>query len=261
MTTPNTGGVYVIQSPSGKYRIGLTSSFHRRFLDYQKAARRGKSENEHWIRAIRKYGWASMRIGTLPLPPEEWEETERLFIWLLRANHKDFGYNKTSGGEKSKIYSLETKLLMSQRRKEEASKRIAAGTPHPRKGIPAKQYVLDAMNAGKNKFFKNLTKEQRAKWSRAHLGKTIVLSAQGLLNLKEAHKTDTARANYRAAQRARALKTAKYVWFNGAPTLLSDVARACNVSPALPHAWLKRGKLQLVTTPTDTQLKQTPYSP
>ena len=72
--------------------------------------------------------------------------------------------------------------------------------------------------------------------------------------MQDAHKTETARASYRAAQRKRALQTAKYVWFNGAPALLSDVARSCGVTAAAAHAWLRRGKLQLAPIPTETQL-------
>jgi len=96
-----TGGVYVIQSPSGKYRVGLTCNFRQRFLCYKKDASnpRRKHFNDYFSRAIRKYGWNAMRISTLLLPAESRGETERLFIWLLKSDHKDFGYNKTSGGE------------------------------------------------------------------------------------------------------------------------------------------------------------------
>jgi len=115
------GGVYVIQSPSGKYRVGLTRNFRQRFYTYQSNARtfhlhKRPRENRHWLAAIRKYGWSAMRIGLLPLSYEQMEETEKLFIWLLKANNPKFGYNLTSGGEKSKILSLEMRHEMSRAR-------------------------------------------------------------------------------------------------------------------------------------------------
>jgi hypothetical protein len=54
-------------------------------------------------------------------------------------------------------------------------------------------------------------------------------------------------------KRTRALKIAKYVMFNGVPTLLSDVAKELGISNSGAHARLKRGKLQLAKSPTDIQ--------
>lgn len=110
------GGVYIIQSPSGKYRVGLTKNFVQRFYTYQSDAR--KQNHKHpFLYAIRKYGWSAMRISLLPLPPEEMEEEEKRFIWLLRADDLKFGYNLTTGGEHSKIYTPEARARMSANRK------------------------------------------------------------------------------------------------------------------------------------------------
>src|SRR5271166_1617059 len=178
------GGVYVIQSPSGKYRVGLTCDFRRRFLDYQKAARSGRSENQHWIRAIRKYGWTSMRVGTLSLPPESWEETERLFIWLLRADHKDFGYNKTSGGEKSKVYSPDARVFMSVRHKQEIAKRHSRGifykhSPETIERMRVVQNRSDVRARRSASMRKTLSSPaMRDKWAAAKLGKAKNMSAR-----------------------------------------------------------------------------------
>jgi group I intron endonuclease len=245
-----TGGVYVIQSPSGKYRVGLTRNFDERFRQYRAASRSGRSENQHWIRAIQKYGWSSMRISTLPLPPEEWEETERLFIWLLRADHKDFGYNKTSGGEKSKVYSPETKALMSSRRRGKG-----CGPSNTRKAImkvvntrPAKC----ASASAKMKLFFSDPINLAAHRAAARPGVKHNVSERGHAILT-GPKSEAALANYRAAQRKRALQIAKYVMFNGVPTLLSDVGRALGISSSHAHYYFNRGRWPLATTPTDIQ--------
>jgi len=81
-----TGGVYVIQSPSGKYRVGLTCNFRQRFYCYQSSARTGRKENTHWINAMRKYGWSSMRIGILPLPKEQRSMAFQLCFQMLPKN-------------------------------------------------------------------------------------------------------------------------------------------------------------------------------
>ncbi len=227
-----TGGVYVIQSPSGKYRVGLTNDFASRFRLYKKDAFNPKRKhyNSYFSRAIRKYGWTAMRIGTLQLPAEARSETERLFIWLLKSNYKDFGYNRTSGGESGFTANDETCALAAAN-----SKRNYKST-------------ATALNKGRDTFFQNFSDADRAVWRSAKLGVPKTFSEQGLRNMKECHSTESARANMRTAQRALALKRAKRVIFNNEIVLLSDVARALNITNAGAHAMLKRGKLQLAPT-------------
>src|SRR5208282_3699864 len=114
------GGVYIIQSPTGKYYVGLTRNFRSRFYNYQSIARNANTtagSNKHWRHALQKYGWSAMRIGLLPCPENEMEEHEKLFIWLLQSSNPKFGYNKTSGGEISKSYTPEAIASMSAARR------------------------------------------------------------------------------------------------------------------------------------------------
>src|SRR5271166_6184103 len=93
----------------------------------------------------------------------------------------------------------------------------------------------------------------RDKWAAAKLGKAKNMSARGLLNISNGHKTESARSNYRAAQRKRALQKAKYVMFNGVPTILSDVGRALGISNSHARYYYNRGRWPVVTTPTEAQ--------
>jgi group I intron endonuclease len=60
----------------------------------------GYSYNEHFFRAIRKYGWDNFehQIVASNLTKEEACGFERLLIKKLNSNNPNFGYNKDEGG-------------------------------------------------------------------------------------------------------------------------------------------------------------------
>jgi len=281
----------VIQSPSGKYRVGLTRNFRQRFYCYQSSARTGRKENTHWINAMRKYGWSSMRIGILPLPKEQRSETEQLFIWLLKADNQKFGYNKTSGGESSFEHTPETKAKMKaiHNTPEVLARHSAAATLTDNRP-EIKTAFLKRMSSpevrkrrvrGQNKpeSKAKLSMSLKAAWSSPELKEkqriartasftperraAISLSSKKQWTAEKRARqaetmhnktvSDATRSACRQAQRTRALKIAKYVMFNGVPTLLSDVAKELGISNSGAHARLKRGKLQLAKSPTDIQ--------
>ena len=88
--------VYCHTAPDGKRYIGITSR------KPEKRWRHGKGyyENEHFTRAINKYGWDSFQHIILfeGLTREEASEKEKLLILKYETTNRDKGYNISKGG-------------------------------------------------------------------------------------------------------------------------------------------------------------------
>jgi len=89
--------VYKHTSPSGKVYIGITS---------QKPEQRwrngkGYKNNEHFFKAIQKYGWDNIKHEIIKdgLIKEEACELEKKLIEIYDSTNCDYGYNKSFGGE------------------------------------------------------------------------------------------------------------------------------------------------------------------
>lgn len=54
---PQTPGVYIIQSPTGRYYIGRSINMRRRCMSHKTRAKANQEENQILNRSIRKYGW------------------------------------------------------------------------------------------------------------------------------------------------------------------------------------------------------------
>lgn len=138
--TPNNYTVYVHETPNGKRYVGITS------LEPENRWARGHgyAHNEHFMKAIKKYGWDNIRHTIIEngLTEREAETAERKYIKEFRSNDRAFGYNLTDGGERGKRHSEESKRKMSEKQK---------GRPSLRKGT-------------------HMTPEARARASEAHKG-------------------------------------------------------------------------------------------
>lgn len=88
--------VYKHTSPSGKIYIGITS----RKLKKRWEAGKGYKYNEHFFRAIQKYGWENIKHEVLfeNLTKEEAEEKEIEMIALYNSTDASRGYNLRKGG-------------------------------------------------------------------------------------------------------------------------------------------------------------------
>lgn len=152
-TTPNaTTSVYLHRNKiNGKVYVGITSDVRRRWRGdglYYKG-------NEHFYRAIQKYGWSNFEHAVLfeGLTRDEACEKEVELIALYNATDPNFGYNKSAGGEKTTLglkFSEYTKRLIGKKAKE----RLSSPEKHPM-------------------FGKHFSKESRAKMSKAHKGKVL----------------------------------------------------------------------------------------
>lgn len=89
--------VYKHTSPSGKVYIGVTSLRP----EERWSGGAGYVKNKHFYRAIKKYGWENIKHEILfdGLSKEDAFKTEIELIKEYRSNEREFGYNKSSGGE------------------------------------------------------------------------------------------------------------------------------------------------------------------
>ena len=136
--------VYRHITPSGKVYIGITG---------QKPEKRwqngnGYKDNEHFYRAIMKYGWENIKheiICQAPMSVAQAGAVEKSFIHLYDSTNPDKGYNHTIGGEYGTLgmhHSVESRKKMSESHK---------GKTSPRKGV-------------------HLSVETRRKLSKSHKG-------------------------------------------------------------------------------------------
>ena len=91
--------VYKLTAPNGKVYIGITS----RDPKIRWNSGNGYKYNKHFYDAIQKYGWKNIKKDVLYSGISQ-EEAYRLEIELIskyRSNDREFGYNKSSGGESS----------------------------------------------------------------------------------------------------------------------------------------------------------------
>lgn len=97
MVSNRTCCVYVHTVPNGKVYVGITS---------QSPARRWKNgfgykNNEHFFRAILKYGWDNIKheIVTSGVSRETAQLEEKRLIKYYMSNDPKYGYNYTTGGD------------------------------------------------------------------------------------------------------------------------------------------------------------------
>lgn len=91
--------VYKLTAPNGKVYIGITS----RDPKIRWNSGNGYKYNKHFYDAIQKYGWKNIKKDVLYSGLSQ-EDAYRLEIELIskyKSNDREFGYNKSSGGESS----------------------------------------------------------------------------------------------------------------------------------------------------------------
>lgn len=90
--------VYIHTCPNGKKYVGLTT------IDPKKRWRRGNGykSNKHFYFAIQKYGWDNIEHQVIEIDTmSEMYYLEKYLISYYQTNKNEFGYNKSTGGEKN----------------------------------------------------------------------------------------------------------------------------------------------------------------
>lgn len=105
--------VYKHTAPNGKVYIGITSQPVERRWQHGY----GYAGNEHFTRAIMKYGWDNIRHEVLftGLDMEIAVQLEKYFIVEYCAFDPAFGYNKDIGGGAIKKHCWQTRAKMSRK--------------------------------------------------------------------------------------------------------------------------------------------------
>jgi hypothetical protein len=105
--------VYMHICPNGKKYVGITGqTISKRWRNG-----RGYKDNTHFYRVIQKYGWENIehKIMANWCTKEYAQLWEQRLIESYRTMDSSYGYNKTSGGEKLKKMSEESKRKISKR--------------------------------------------------------------------------------------------------------------------------------------------------
>ena len=88
--------VYIHTCPNGKKYVGITTT------DPKDRWRKGEGykSNKHFYSAIQKYKWDNIEHQVFEVDTkEEMFFLEKYFISYYQTNNRDFGYNKSIGGE------------------------------------------------------------------------------------------------------------------------------------------------------------------
>lgn len=93
--------LYIHTTPSNKVYIGITC----KKPTYRWRNGKGYKNNIHFYSAIEKYGWDNIEHKILydNLTKEEAIEKEKELIAKYKSNQREYGYNKSIGGEQSSL--------------------------------------------------------------------------------------------------------------------------------------------------------------
>ena len=107
--------VYIHTCPNEKRYVGVTTQTKP---EYRWQEGRGYRYNDHFYRAILKYGWDNITHEVFEVDSaEEMYRKEVELISFYHSNDPEYGYNHSVGGEKSSLgyrHSEETRKKMSQ---------------------------------------------------------------------------------------------------------------------------------------------------
>ena len=177
--------VYVHIAPNGKKYVGITSQAIQKrwrngkgYLEYSKEKRQF---NQHFVNAIKKYGWNNFEHIILEDNLDELEAREKEKQYIKLYDSFKNGYNATTGGEGCWNHKV------SEEAKEKISKANKGNIPW-NKGISLSEEAkkhLSEMNKGKPSYVR--TPEHKLKMSKIQKGKHNI-SEETRKRLSESHK-------------------------------------------------------------------------
>lgn len=157
--------VYKHTTPSGKVYIGIT----KKKPEYRWNNGNGYKGNEHFYRAILKYGWENIRheIVATGLTKEQACDLEIELIAEYHATDPLYGYNNSTGGDCGMLGvhpSAETRRKIS-----EAHKGLMAGAKHWHYGQHWSEEAKRKMREAHK--FQRVSEETKRKMSKSRKGK------------------------------------------------------------------------------------------
>lgn len=185
MSKLNCYTVYRHTTPSGKMYVGVT----KKKPTYRWQKGKGYEGNNHFSRAISKYGWDNIKHEILleGLTQEQASLAERIFIGYWDLTNPNKGYNNEAGGYKDIEVSNITRKRLS-----EACGGKKNGMYGKKHSEESKRKISEAKigkQSGKNNpmYGKKHTDETKRKMRIVRLGKK--LSLEHRKHMSEAHKT------------------------------------------------------------------------
>lgn len=118
----NSYSVYEHICPNGKRYIGITSQNPE--IRWGKNGIRYRAHNQHFYSAILKYGWENITHNIIAsgLSKKDACDMEQFFVSFYNTCNREFGYNKSTGGEHPgtgvhKMLSEEARRKISEKQK------------------------------------------------------------------------------------------------------------------------------------------------
>lgn len=109
-------GIYKITNKiNNKVYIGQSVDIKIRFKDHKSKQKRDREPNSHLYRSIEKYGIHNFEFEILEeCSPQELNQKETFYIKKFTSDDKEFGYNKTQGGDSHSVGSNNGRSLISE---------------------------------------------------------------------------------------------------------------------------------------------------
>ena len=163
--------VYIHTCPNGKRYVGITTYPKP---EYRWQEGRGYCRNKHFSRAIRKYGWNSIKHEAWELTCEsEMYYAEKYLIAYYHTTDNKFGYNNSSGGEKS---ALGCKCSEETRRKISKANRKRWSDPEYREKMLE---IRKGRGVLSEEARRHLTEANKKKWADPGFREKVVKAMKG----------------------------------------------------------------------------------
>lgn len=174
--------VYMHKCPNNKVYIGITCQGIRKRW---RSNGYGYKKNKHFYSAIQKYGWNNIEhiIIAENINEKDAYELEIKLIKKYKSNIHNYGYNNSTGGEKSAVgvkHTEETKKKLSEAHKDQ--KPSFKGKHHTEEA----KKIISITSKGRPSFWKGkkLSEEHRKKLSESHKGQKMSEEAKAKMILK-----------------------------------------------------------------------------
>lgn len=165
--------VYKHTSPSNKVYIGITS----KTAEERWSCGYGYRKNDHFNKAIQKYGWKNIKHEILyeNLSREEAEQKEKELIAFYNSNNRNYGYNNDNGGLSGDSIKTEE-----EKRHQSEDKKLKWSIPEYREMVLEKLIAkhglkVECIETGKK--YKSLTEAGKDINGKTH---TIKLCCEGI---------------------------------------------------------------------------------
>ena len=199
--------VYLLQSPSNKKYIGVTSQPVEKRWNNGRAYR----HNSHLLSAIERYGWCNFKkeIIATNLARSEAEHLERDLIYLYQCCDREHGYNILPGGDISSGHTEETRKRISETVKqlqtEELRRRKSEWSTGGTHSERTRQKLSEVNIGNQNAKGAIRSEDTRRKMSEAQKGRTVSEKTKEKIRQSKSYMSPETRQKMREAKLGKSL--------------------------------------------------------